>query len=74
MWQRVQFNITGLKDREINRVIDESKLMRTLKHPLLIKFYSAFSMGSDRIVLITELMTSGTLHEYVSLPHVAHDK
>ena len=74
VWRRVQINIKGLKDREIQRVVDEIKLMRTLKHPLLIKFYSAFTKGSDRIVFITELMTSGTLHEYVASPHVAHDK
>ena len=74
VWRRMQINIKGLKDREIQRVVDEIKLLKTLKHPSLIKFYTAFTKGSDRIIFITELMTSGTLQEYVAPARVAHGR
>ncbi len=60
--RRDQVNIRRLPEREIQRVTSEIKLLRTLKHPALIKIYSAFQKG-DRIIFITELMTSGTLQQ-----------
>jgi hypothetical protein len=78
-----QINIAGLNDREIKRVVDEIRLLKKLKHPYLIKFDSAFTKGSDRIIFITELMTSGTLQECVqgvsmplspSPPHPMHPR
>ena len=63
-----QINIAGLNDREIKRVVDEIRLLKKLKHPYLIKFDSAFTKGSDRIIFITELMTSGTLQEPLPPP------
>ena len=63
---RLQVNIKSLNKREIERVMAEIRFLKTLKHDCLIKFFSAFSKDDDRIIFITELMTSGTLHECVA--------
>jgi serine/threonine protein kinase len=57
-----QVNIKALSAKEIDRGMAEIRFLKTLKHECLIKLFSAFSKD-DRIIFITELMTSGTLHE-----------
>ena len=44
-------------------------MLKTLQHPNIVRFYDYFeelpSRGKRVIVLVTELMTSGTLKTYV---------
>lgn len=58
-----QVNIKSMAPKELDRLLAEIKFLKTLRNDCLIKFFGAFSKGGDRIIFITELMTSGTLAE-----------
>jgi len=50
------------------RFIEEAEMLKTLQHPNIVRFYDFFedlpSQGTKVTVLVTELMTSGTLKTY----------
>lgn len=47
------------------RFIEEAEMLKTLQHPNIVRFYDFFEdLSSENckvVVLVTELMTSGTL-------------
>jgi len=47
------------------RLVSEVQLLQTLKHPRLIAFHASWSTAT-KVVLITELVTSGTLKQCVA--------
>ena len=51
------------------RFVEEAEMLKTLQHPNIVRFYDFFedlpSQGTRVTVLVTELMTSGTLKTYV---------
>ena len=55
--------------REHERFKEEAEMLKTLQHPNIVRFYDFFEeplpKGKRLIVLVTELMTSGTLKTYV---------
>jgi len=54
---------------EHQRFKEEAEMLKTLQHPNIVRFYDFFEeplpKGKRLIVLVTELMTSGTLKTYV---------
>ena len=54
---------------EHQRFKEEAEMLKTLQHPNIVRFYDYFeenpSKGKKVIVLVTELMTSGTLKTLV---------
>lgn len=59
-------SIALLPKGEKSRVISEIKLLESLQHPNIISFYSSwFNREKEKVVFITELMTSGTLNQFV---------
>ena len=56
---------------EHQRFKEEADMLKTLQHPNIVRFYDYFeelpSRGKRVIVLVTELMTSGTLKTYIPL-------
>lgn len=50
------------------RFVEEAEMLKTLQHPNIVRFYDFFedlpSQGTQVTVLVTELMTSGTLKTY----------
>ncbi len=56
-------SIATLPKQEKSRVISEIKLLEQLDHENIIKFHvSWFDREKEKVVFITELMTSGTLN------------
>ena len=47
----------------------EAEMLKTLQHPNIVRFYDFFEIelmkSKNTVVLVTELMTSGTLKTYV---------
>ncbi|CAF0707352.1 unnamed protein product [Brachionus calyciflorus] len=62
-----------LHDRKFNRTermrfIEEAEMLKKLQHPNIVRFYEYWEdakVKPKRIILVTELMTSGTLKAYV---------
>ena len=53
--------------RERRRILNEVTLLKKLGHPNLIAFYGAWvNRETEKVVFITELMSSGTLKEFCS--------
>jgi len=54
---------------EHQRFKEEAEMLKTLQHQNIVRFYDFFEeplpKGKRLIVLVTELMTSGTLKTYV---------
>ena len=58
-----------LKDRKFSkserqRFIEEAKMLKELQHPNIVRFYEYWEDSQakpKKIILVTELMTSGTL-------------
>ena len=48
---------------EKQRFREEAEMLKTLKHPNIVRFYDMWEINKNKrmIVLVTELMTSGTL-------------
>ncbi len=54
-----------ISPRLIYRILNEIALLKQLQHTNLIAFYGAWvSKDKDKVVFITELMSSGTLKEF----------
>jgi hypothetical protein len=59
-----EINIKKLSPKDKRRILNEMTLLKTLQHPCLIEFYSAWvNKEAEKVVFITELMSSGTLRE-----------
>jgi serine/threonine protein kinase len=56
----VKKGTTSVGKKQIESEID---LLQGLVHPSIIQFYGHFRGENDRLVFITEMMTSGTLKE-----------
>ena len=53
-----------LSKEERKRFIDEAEMLKTLNHPNIIKLHDYWDdnpNGISQVVLVTELMSSGTL-------------
>lgn len=57
-----EISIKNLQARDKKRILNEMKLLKTMQHPCLITFYGAWvNKETEKVVFITELMSSGTL-------------
>lgn len=59
-----------LTKAEQQRFKEEAEMLKGLQHPNIVRFYDSWESvlrGKKCIVLVTELMTSGTLKTCVSL-------
>lgn len=64
-WNEVNIRAYGKKERA--RIMNEIMLLRTLSHPNLISFYGGWvNKESEKVVFVTELMSSGTLKDFTS--------
>ena len=62
-WNEVSIKSYSKKDRE--RILYEIKLLRTLRHPNLLAYYGGWMVREhEKIVFVTEIMSSGTLREF----------
>jgi WNK lysine deficient protein kinase len=65
-WNEVLLKRYGQRERK--RIMNEVTMLRTLSHPNLISFYGAFvkkdNKEDEKVVFITELMSSGTLKDF----------
>ena len=62
-WNEVNIKMYAPKERK--RILNEVTLLKKLSHPNLIAFYGAWvNKESEKVVFITELMSSGTLKEF----------
>lgn len=62
-WCELQERTWNKSERE--RFQEEAEMLKTLQHPNIVRFYDFFEMAPTKckslVVLVTELMTSGTL-------------
>lgn len=57
--------VTGLPDKEKDRFVSEVELLRYLDNAHFIKYYSSwYDPKQDKIILITQIVTSGTLNKF----------
>ncbi len=64
-WNQVRVN--NLNDQETGKLLGEIELLRSLKHPNIIDFHDAWTTPDNNyVIFITELMSSGTLRQYIS--------
>ena len=55
--------VTGLPQKEIDRLASEVELLRDLSNDHIIKYYSSwYDKDQKKIVLITQIVTGGTLN------------
>lgn len=62
-----------LSKSERQRFKEEAEMLKALQHPNIVRFYDFWESplkGKKCIVLVTELMTSGTLKTWVSSVHI----
>jgi len=67
-WNQIKFE--RLKQPERDRLNEEIRILQVIKHPNIINLYH-FYVDEDkkRLVILTELMTSGTLRQFVLKSH-----
>lgn len=61
-----------LSKAERQRFKEEAEMLKALQHPNIVRFYDFWESplkGKKCIVLVTELMTSGTLKTWVHFEH-----
>lgn len=64
-WNTV--NLTRLPPGERKRIRMETEILRELNHPHVINFYHVWeSEDKEKICFTTEIVTSGTLKQYVN--------
>lgn len=64
-----------LSKAERQRFKEEAEMLKALQHPNIVRFYDFWESplkGKKCIVLVTELMTSGTLKTWVHFSTQAH--
>ncbi|XP_043194508.1 serine/threonine-protein kinase WNK4-like isoform X2 [Amphibalanus amphitrite] len=67
-WCELQLSGNRLSKKERDRFREEAGLMKGLTHPNIVRFYDFWEVDKPKrscIVLVTELMTSGTLRTYL---------
>ena len=63
-WNQIKFE--KLKQNEVGRLADEIRILSSLNHSNIINFFDFYiDEEKKRIIFITELMTSGTLRQFV---------
>lgn len=75
MWKNplLIYYISPLQEKKLNkterlRFREEAEMLKGLQHPNIVRFYDYWEVTLTKrkyIVLVTELMTSGTLKTYV---------
>ena len=64
-WNEVNTRSYGKKD--MRRIMNEVTLLKTLSHPNLLAYYGGWANTAEqKVVFVTELMSSGTLKEFCS--------
>ncbi|XP_008804213.2 probable serine/threonine-protein kinase WNK3 isoform X2 [Phoenix dactylifera] len=64
-WNQVKVADVLRNSDDLERLYSEVHLLKTLKHKNIIKFYNSWvDTKHDNINFITEVFTSGTLHQY----------
>lgn len=62
-WNEVNIKTYSKKERE--RILFEIRLLRTLKHPHLLAYYGGWvNKETEKVVFVTEIMSSGTLRDF----------
>uniref|UniRef100_A0A7S3PM32 non-specific serine/threonine protein kinase n=1 Tax=Aplanochytrium stocchinoi TaxID=215587 RepID=A0A7S3PM32_9STRA len=63
-WNTVK--IGNVKNDVMQRTLQEMKLLQTMNHPHIIKFYASWlNKETQSVVFVTEMMSSGTLKEFI---------
>ena len=66
-WCQLKASFSGRKD--VEKILNEISILQSLRCENVINFYTSWakkgSDGRDHIIFITELMTSGTLKQYI---------
>jgi len=60
----VAWSSTRTSKAEYNELNEEIEILKRVRHPNIINFHDCW-YNNDEIIFITELMTSGTLREYI---------
>ncbi|KAG0213761.1 hypothetical protein BGX33_002682 [Mortierella sp. NVP41] len=64
-----QLRIDHLTKKEAQKILSEIEILQSIRNDHIINFYSSWSTkapnGGERIVFVTELMSSGTLKQYL---------
>eukprot|EP00657_Telonema_sp_P-1_P007656 TRINITY_DN27728_c0_g1_i1.p1 TRINITY_DN27728_c0_g1~~TRINITY_DN27728_c0_g1_i1.p1 ORF type:complete len:152 (-),score=28.67 TRINITY_DN27728_c0_g1_i1:83-538(-) len=67
-WNQIKFE--RLKQTERDRLNEEIAILQVIEHPNIIKLYQFYvDEEKKRLVILTELMTSGTLRQFVLKSH-----
>jgi len=58
--------IGNVKKEFMQRTLQEMKILQTMNHPHIIKFYASWlKKETQSVVFVTEMMSSGTLKEFI---------
>ncbi|KAF8960681.1 hypothetical protein BGZ46_001525 [Entomortierella lignicola] len=64
-----QLRLDNISKREAKKILSEIEILQSIRNEHIINFYSSWLVptenGRERIVFITELMSSGTLKQYL---------
>ncbi|KAF9188420.1 hypothetical protein BGZ51_000584 [Haplosporangium sp. Z 767] len=64
-----QLRIDHLTKREAQKILSEIEILQSIRNDHIINFYASWSTkapnGGERVVFVTELMSSGTLKQYL---------
>ncbi|KAG0091364.1 Serine/threonine-protein kinase wnk4 [Podila epicladia] len=64
-----QLRIDHLSKKEAQKILSEIEILQSIRNEHIINFYASWSTkapnGGERIVFVTELMSSGTLKQYL---------
>ena len=67
-WNQIKVGDLLRNNDDLERLRSEVRLLKTLKHKNIIKFYNSWlDRKNNNINFITEVFTSGTLRQYVPL-------
>lgn len=67
-WNQVQIDEVLQKPEDLERLYSEVRLLKSLKHSNIVRFYNSWIDDRKKTVnIITELFTSGSLRQYVTL-------
>ncbi|KAG0330612.1 Serine/threonine-protein kinase wnk4 [Podila humilis] len=66
-WNQLRFD--HLSKKEAQKILSEIEILQSIRNDHIINFYASWSTkapnGGERIVFVTELMSSGTLKQYL---------
>lgn len=64
-----QLRLDGLNKRDVNGILSEIRILESLRNDNIINLFHSWTSkgkdGKERILFITEHMTSGTLKSYI---------